>query len=416
MIVDADLPTENPRPAGAGVDLVQQAHLYRALEDASAVRRRYEFFLWAQTQLQAVLPHGLLVCGLPRPQSARMVFDHYYSAPLNPDSIARLCDPRDGLVNKMIDRWIGEGFEPLAIHKGANHRAEVSLAAELAALGFGDSIVHGIPKAQVTASAHGIFAFVSLGGSPGAREQHLTQLLVPHLFAAYCRAQTRDRPSTMAEASLPLAEPDAAITEREVEILRWIRDGKSNQEIGMILSISPLTVKNHVQKILRKLNASNRAQAVSKAISMQMLTASAMRRTAVDREAGFTLLEVLVVLVIIGLLAGIVAPKFFSQVGKSEVRVARAQMEAFGKALDQYRLDTGRYPTTSQGLAVLTERPEDEPRWGGPYLTKAPPADPWGRPYQYRAPAGVAEFELVTYGKDGQPGGQGEAEDVVVQR
>lgn len=104
------------------------------------------------------------------------------------------------------------------------------------------------------------------------------------------------------------------------------------------------------------------------------------RRTA--RGRGFTLLELLVVIVIIGLLAGYVGPKYFAQVGKSEVKVAKAQIDAFEKALDTYRLDVGRYPSTEQGLAALETRPNNEPRWQGPYLKKAIPLDPWGKPYQ----------------------------------
>ncbi len=127
---------------------------------------------------------------------------------------------------------------------------------------------------------------------------------------------------------------------------------------------------------------------------------------------GFTLLELLVVMVIIGLLASYVGPKFFSQIGKSEVKAARAQIDALEKALDQYRLDLGRYPSTEQGLAVLMERPAGEQKWGGPYLKKAVPNDPWGRPYVYRQPGEHGEYDLLSLGKDGQPGGTGEAEDI----
>ena len=127
---------------------------------------------------------------------------------------------------------------------------------------------------------------------------------------------------------------------------------------------------------------------------------------------GFTLLEVLVVLVIIGLLAGFVAPRYFAQIGKSEVKVARAQIDALEKAMDQYRLDVGHYPTAEQGLAALMARPEGEARWSGPYLKKAVPPDPWGRPYIYRIPGSKSEFELISLGKDGRPGGTGEDEDL----
>jgi general secretion pathway protein G len=129
---------------------------------------------------------------------------------------------------------------------------------------------------------------------------------------------------------------------------------------------------------------------------------------------GFTLLELLVVIVIIGMLAAYVGPKYFSQLAKSEVTVARAQIEGFVKALDAYRLDVGRYPSSEQGLAALIARPaEGSERWNGPYLSKAAPKDPWGRAYVYRAPgAQGAPFTLLSLGADGQPGGSGEAADL----
>ncbi len=127
---------------------------------------------------------------------------------------------------------------------------------------------------------------------------------------------------------------------------------------------------------------------------------------------GFTLLELLVVMVIIGLLAGYVGPKLFGQIGKSETKAAKAQIDALQKALDQYRLDTGRYPATEQGLRVLVETPGDEPRWAGPYLAKAVPPDPWGRAYIYRAPGRRGEYDILSHGKDGRPGGEGDNADV----
>ena len=128
---------------------------------------------------------------------------------------------------------------------------------------------------------------------------------------------------------------------------------------------------------------------------------------------GFTLLELLVVMVIIGLLAGYVGPKYFSQIGKSEVKVARAQVDALGKALDQFRLDTGHYPTMEEGLAALVTHPANEPRWDGPYLTKGVPDDPWGVPYIFKSPGEHGEYDLISYGKDNRPGGEGEAVDII---
>jgi general secretion pathway protein G len=130
------------------------------------------------------------------------------------------------------------------------------------------------------------------------------------------------------------------------------------------------------------------------------------------RNKGFTLLELLVVIVIIGLLAGYVAPRYFSQVGKSEIQVAKAQIESLEKALDQFRLDTKRYPTAEEGLDVLVAKPSNLPSWAGPYLKKAAPNDPWGRPYQYRVPGEKNEFEIVSFGRDGKAGGSGEDADI----
>jgi general secretion pathway protein G len=130
------------------------------------------------------------------------------------------------------------------------------------------------------------------------------------------------------------------------------------------------------------------------------------------RARGFTLLELLVVMVIIGLLVGYVGPKYFAQIGKSEVKAARAQINALGKALDQFRLDTGHYPSAEEGLASLVERPANEPRWDGPYLTKAVPPDPWGNSYVFTIPGEHGEYDLLSYGKDGKPGGEGEDADI----
>jgi general secretion pathway protein G len=131
------------------------------------------------------------------------------------------------------------------------------------------------------------------------------------------------------------------------------------------------------------------------------------------RSAGFTLLELLVVMVIIGLLAGIVAPRYFAQVGKSQVKAVKAQVDGLDKALEQYRIDVGHLPTNEQGLAALQLQPSGEQNWAGPYLKKDVPLDPWGSPYNYVVPGTHNnDYDLWSWGRDGKQGGTGEDADI----
>jgi general secretion pathway protein G len=139
-----------------------------------------------------------------------------------------------------------------------------------------------------------------------------------------------------------------------------------------------------------------------------------LQRTARLRHAGgFTLLELLVVMVIIGLLAGIVAPRYFAQVGKSQVKAVKAQVDGLDKALEQYRIDVGHLPTNEQGLAALQAQPAGEQNWAGPYLKKEVPLDPWGSAYNYVVPGTHNnDYDLWSWGKDGKQGGTGEDADI----
>jgi len=131
------------------------------------------------------------------------------------------------------------------------------------------------------------------------------------------------------------------------------------------------------------------------------------------RQAGFTLIELLVVLVILGLLAGLVGPKVLSYLGSSRTKTAHLQIEQLGAALDLYKLDSGGYPSSAQGLAALVAAPPGAANWHGPYLAKGKlPDDPWGHPYHYRQPGQHGDYDLCSFGSDDQEGGEGEAQDV----
>jgi general secretion pathway protein G len=131
------------------------------------------------------------------------------------------------------------------------------------------------------------------------------------------------------------------------------------------------------------------------------------------KDRGFTLIEILIVVIIIGLLASLVGPKLFSKVSGAKQKSAKAQIELFGTALDAFRLDVGRYPTTEEGLKALREKPSGIEGWQGPYLPKEIPSDPWGKSYVYKSPGEHGEYDLISFGLDGVEGGEGENMDIV---
>ncbi|MFP4533076.1 MAG: type II secretion system major pseudopilin GspG [Desulfobacterales bacterium] len=130
-------------------------------------------------------------------------------------------------------------------------------------------------------------------------------------------------------------------------------------------------------------------------------------------QQGFTLIELLIVMIILGLLAALVAPRMFGKVGTSKQKAAKSQISLFETALDTYRLDVGKFPSSDQGLEALRKKPNDADNWDGPYLPKEIPKDPWGNPYEYKCPGENGDYDIISYGADGQPGGEGEDADVV---
>src|SRR4030067_2597489 len=130
-------------------------------------------------------------------------------------------------------------------------------------------------------------------------------------------------------------------------------------------------------------------------------------------ERGFKLIEIMIVIIIIGLMAGLVAPRLMDKLTQAQHKAAKAQVAVFGIALDAFRLDVGRYPTTEEGLKVLREKPPGVEMWKGPYLSKEVALDPWGKPYIYKSPGEHGDYDLLSFGLDGVEGGEGENQDVM---
>ncbi|OGP73765.1 MAG: type II secretion system protein GspG [Deltaproteobacteria bacterium RBG_16_49_23] len=130
-------------------------------------------------------------------------------------------------------------------------------------------------------------------------------------------------------------------------------------------------------------------------------------------ERGFTLIEIMIVIIIIGLMAGLVAPRLMDKLTQAKHKAAKAQVALYGTALDTFRLDVGRYPTTEEGLKVLREKPPGVEMWKGPYLSKEVALDPWGKPYIYKSPGEHGDYDLLSFGLDGVEGGEGENQDVM---
>jgi transcriptional regulator EpsA len=264
---EATAPAEGPATAQPDrLATLELESLLLNLEGALKVRVRHQLFGWTQGALQNLVAHELLICALCHDRPALRYVDSFSTAPIEPAHFNELFRNDVSLVPAIFKTWEENHCQPVTfdIGNGSQHGAG-ALARGLARLGATSIIAHGTHDAagQVTS----LFTFACRNGVAGARQAHLVELVVPFLHAAWIRTQVNWQAQghgvKQAEAGL--------VTVREREVLEWIYRGKSNIEIGMILSISPLTVKNHVQKILRKLNVLNRTQAVGKALALRIL-------------------------------------------------------------------------------------------------------------------------------------------------
>lgn len=268
----------------------QAQAIVRLVEGAPAVRRRYQFFVWTQSQMQALLPHQLRVFGAYQRQRRAVVLDAFHNIVLPPELLASLTEPQSPLVAALVAHWLdGRGrlraLDLASLADGAA-QAAATLRSEL---GCTHLLVHGVSRPQRPAEIERLFILGGPGGGqPLAQRSACLDLLLPHLHSTWQHVtatelalQRLDCPPPPRPAAPPgstAAPVRGDVTERERQILRWVRDGKSNQQIADVLGIGPLTVKNHIQKILRKLGAGNRAQAVAQALARNLIDAAERRQ------------------------------------------------------------------------------------------------------------------------------------------
>lgn len=263
-MIEHEPAAHNDAPEAAPVDGfegIDQERFLRAIEAATTVRHRHQFYLWSQGVLQGVLPHSLLICTLREPTTGSLLADRFSTIPIPDDAFKSVCSSGTGLLARMTSTWAECGGRPLLLRAGESRFREVDELSR--SFGFASIAMHGTFD-QSGAPSSG-FVFFDVHGLPPAQCNHLLELLVPYLHCALVRVSIDPRFESMVPYN------DGTLTLREIEILRYVQRGMSNTAIGSELSISPLTVKNHVQKILRKLAVANRAQAVVKATMLRVI-------------------------------------------------------------------------------------------------------------------------------------------------
>ncbi|MDC8784052.1 XrtB/PEP-CTERM-associated transcriptional regulator EpsA [Roseateles koreensis] len=262
-----------PRIVPGPINADQVDAMVRAVEASLEVRRRYQFFVWSQSNLQALLPHQLAICGAYARQRRELEFEAFNSVSVPPDLLVSLTDGRSALMQQLQGRWIDARCKPCAVSvESLQGQALQATRVDLLAAGFVELLVHGVSRPQRPTEIESFFILSSHDRVATQPQRLMMELLMPYLHGTWLRVQSVERDINESPRPMGARLPQgSAVTEREREILSWLREGMSNQQIGEQLGISALTVKNHVQKILRKLGAANRAQAVARAMSMNLL-------------------------------------------------------------------------------------------------------------------------------------------------
>lgn len=257
-----------------GSTLISARHvqaLVRAAEAALELRHSAQFFVWSQGSVQLLLPHQLLLCGAYQRSCRELCFELFNNVPL-PAGLRAALLARDGaLLPRLQALWLQGGCRPLAVPLAELPATEPAVGL-LGAAGHAELLMHGMSRPQRPAELESFFVLAQGGAQRYSPQQRvLLALLLPHLHGGWLRVQAGQPSVAALPAGGGAASGAGGLTEREREVLRGLREGLSNQQIGQQLDISALTVKNHVQRILRKLGASNRAHAVARALTLKLL-------------------------------------------------------------------------------------------------------------------------------------------------
>jgi len=246
----------------------------RLIEAAQQVQRRSHFFVWMQAYLQPLLPHQIAICGAYHRRRKDVVYEAFDSVAVAREALALLTDGQSAVLRPLVEDWVAQRGRASIASVARLAGAAPAERALLLASGIDEILVHGVARPARPADIECLFLLTTPGAAVEPRLAPLIELLMPHLQATYLRVQAVER--EIGESAAVPAAPRAraeVLTGREREILSQVRDGKSNQEIGDALAISALTVKNHIQTILRKLGAANRAQAVARAMALNLMAA-----------------------------------------------------------------------------------------------------------------------------------------------
>ena len=273
-------------PDAALSDQKSSEALMQIVESSVEVRRRYQFFVWTQAKVAAVIPHEIAVCGLYQRTSKELAFEAFNSVPVVPSLLSLLTDARSSFMQQLVGSWLSHSQAMVLDLSRLGGDSAGAERERLSRAGIVEMLVHGVSRPQRPAELESMFIFISTKAKIKPAAQTWLDMLLPHIHSTYLRAQDTERSlagnrAPAQPAAVRRGSPQTVITEREKQILGWVREGNSNLQIGVLLGISPLTVKNHLQKILRKLDAVNRAQAVAKAMSMGIL----------ERSSGFAPLD-----------------------------------------------------------------------------------------------------------------------------